>query len=53
VVEFAVAEPRAALAEGADPARARDRAQAALGEDPDGLRSEFVTPVGTYQELTG
>jgi len=53
VVEFALAVTRSEHAEGADPARARERAQAALGEDPYGLRSEFVTLVGTYQELTG
>ena len=53
VVVFALAVTRSEHAVGADPARARERAQAALGEDPYGLRSEFVTLVGTYQELTG
>ncbi|MBO3101918.1 vWA domain-containing protein [Cellulomonas fengjieae] len=53
VVEFGLAVTGSLHAEGADPGRARERAEAALGEDPYGLRSEFVTLVDTYQRLTG
>lgn len=51
VVEFALAVTGSQHAGDADPARARERAGAALGEDPYGLRSEFVTLVDAYLEL--
>lgn len=53
VVEFGLAASGSRHADDADPARARERAEAALGEDPYGLRSEFVGPVDTYLEITG
>ena len=53
VAEFGLAVTGSAHAEGADPARARERAQAATGEDRYGLRAEFVTLVDTYREITG
>ena len=52
VVEFALAVTGSPHAEDADPARARERAEAALGEDPYGLRSEFVTLIDTYERIT-
>lgn len=53
VVEFALAVTGSPHAEGADPTRARERAEAALGEDRYGLRSEFVGLIDTYQEIAG
>jgi len=53
VVEFGLAVTGSKNADGADPTRARERAQAALGEDPYGLRSEFVGLIDTYLEITG
>jgi len=53
VVEFALALTRSPHAEDADADRARERAQGALGEDPYGLRSEFVTLVDAYGRMTG
>lgn len=51
VVEFALAATGSQHAEDADPARARERAGAALGEDPYGLRSEFVGLIDRYLEI--
>jgi Ca-activated chloride channel family protein len=53
VVEFGLAVTRSPEATDADAARARERAQAAIGEDPYGLRSEFVSLVDTYREIAG
>jgi Ca-activated chloride channel family protein len=53
VVEFALTVSGSQHADDADPARARERAQAALGEDPYGLRSEFVGLIDTYLEIAG
>lgn len=53
VVEFGLAVTDSQYADDADPTRARERAQAALGDDPYGLRSEFVTLIDTYREITG
>ncbi|MET0788382.1 MAG: von Willebrand factor type A domain-containing protein [Cellulomonas sp.] len=53
VVEFALAVTDSQNAEDANPSRARERARAALGEDPYGLRSEFVGLIDTYQEIAG
>lgn len=53
VVEFALAVTGSPHAEDASPARARERAEAALGEDSYGLRSEFVGLIDTYQEIAG
>lgn len=53
VVEFALAATDSPHAEGADPARARGRAEAALGRDDYGLRAEFVDLVDTYLRITG
>ncbi|MDQ0375068.1 vWA domain-containing protein [Cellulomonas humilata] len=52
VVEFALAVTGSPHAEDANPARARERAEAALGDDRYGLRSEFVTLIDTYQRIT-
>ena len=52
VAEFALAVTGSQYAEDADPARARERAEAALGEDPYGLRSEFVSLIDAYQRIT-
>ncbi|WP_246117537.1 vWA domain-containing protein [Cellulomonas composti] len=51
VVEFALAVTESDNAEDASPRRARERAQAALGEDPYGLRSEFVGLIDEYREI--
>lgn len=51
VVEFALAATGSQHGEDADPVRARERAEAALGEDPYGLRSEFVGLVDRYLEI--
>lgn len=53
VVEFALAVTRSPHAEDASATRARERAEAALGEDSYGLRSEFVGLIDTYQEISG
>lgn len=53
VVEFALVAGGSQNAGGADPSRARERAQTALGEDPYGLRSEFVTLIDAYEEIAG
>ncbi|KRD43918.1 hypothetical protein ASE38_06940 [Cellulomonas sp. Root930] len=53
VVEFGLAVTGSRYADDANPTRARERAQAALGDDPYGLRSEFVTLIDTYREITG
>ncbi|QCB92709.1 vWA domain-containing protein [Cellulomonas shaoxiangyii] len=53
VAEFGLAVSGSEHAEGADPGRARERAESALGEDDYGLRSEFVDLVGTYLRITG
>lgn len=53
VVEFGLAVKGSRHAEDASPTRARERAAAALGEDPYGLRSEFVTLIDTYREIAG
>ncbi|WP_235523055.1 VWA domain-containing protein [Cellulomonas sp. Root485] len=52
VAEFALAVTGSQFAEDADPARARDRAESALGEDSYGLRSEFVSLIDAYQRIT-
>jgi Ca-activated chloride channel family protein len=51
VVEFALAQTRSPHAEGADVARARIRAEEALGDDRYGLRAEFVGLIDTYMEI--
>lgn len=51
VAEFGLAVTRSEHAADADPRRARSRAAAALGEDPYGLRAEFVDLVDRYQEV--
>ncbi|MGY4643974.1 vWA domain-containing protein [Cellulomonas sp. URHB0016] len=51
VAEFGLAATRSPDAEDADAGRARERARAALGVDPYGLRSEFVGLVDRYLEL--
>ncbi|KGM03285.1 VWA domain-containing protein, partial [Cellulomonas cellasea] len=53
VVEFALTATGSEHAEDADPTRARERAEAAVGEDPYGLRSEFVGLIDTYLEIAG
>lgn len=53
VVEFGLVASGSEHADGADTRRARDRAQDALGDDPYGLRDEFVGLVGEYEEITG
>jgi Ca-activated chloride channel family protein len=53
VVEFALTVTGSQNAGDADPTRARDRAQAALGEDPYGLRSEFIGLIDDYLEIAG
>ncbi|RMI12908.1 vWA domain-containing protein [Cellulomonas triticagri] len=53
VVEFGLVAGGSAYADGADTARARERAQTALGEDPYGLRTEFVGLVERYEEVAG
>lgn len=52
VAEFGLAVTGSPNAGDASPARARERAQAALGEDPYGLRSEFVGLIDAYERLT-
>jgi Ca-activated chloride channel homolog len=52
VAEFGLAVSGSQHAEDADAARARDRAETALGDDRYGLRSEFVTLVDAYLRLT-
>jgi len=44
---------RSQHAEGADPRRARERAESALGEDRYGLRAEFVSLVDAYERVAG
>lgn len=51
VVEFGLTVAGSEHAEDADARRARARAEAALGEDPYGLRSEFVGLIDTYLEI--
>lgn len=51
VVEFGLTVAGSEHAEDADARRARERAEAALGEDPYGLRSEFVGLIDTYLEI--
>lgn len=53
VAEFGLAVSRSEHAADANPTRARDRAREALGEDPYGLRSEFVGLVDDYVRMTG
>ncbi len=53
VAEFGLVASGSRNADGASPARARERAEAALGEDPYGLRSEFVTLIDAYEEIAG
>lgn len=53
VAEFGLVAAGSEHADGAEAARARDRAVTALGEDPYGLRTEFVGLVETYTELAG
>ncbi|WP_454049866.1 vWA domain-containing protein [Cellulomonas sp. Marseille-Q8402] len=53
VAEFGLVASGSEYADGADPARARDRARAALGEDPYGLRTEFVGLVEEYGRIAG
>jgi len=53
VAEFGLVASGSRNADGASPARARERAEAALGEDPYGLRSEFVSLVDAYEEIAG
>lgn len=53
VAEFGLVATGSEQADGADAARARDRAAEALGEDPYGLRSEFVGLVETYEDIAG
>ena len=52
VAEFGLVAAGSRHADGADPARARDRARTALGEDPYGLRAEFVGLVDQYLRVT-
>ncbi|MBO0899407.1 von Willebrand factor type A domain-containing protein [Cellulomonas sp. zg-ZUI222] len=53
VAEFGLAVTGSEHAEGADPRRARERAESALGEDRYGLRAEFVSLVDAYERLAG
>ncbi|MBT0994087.1 von Willebrand factor type A domain-containing protein [Cellulomonas sp. DKR-3] len=53
VVEFALVASGSQHAGDADTGRARERASSAVGEDPYGLRSEFVDLIGDYQRLVG
>jgi Ca-activated chloride channel family protein len=53
VVEFALAATGSTNAADASPTRARDRARTALGDDPYGLRSEFVSLIDDYERITG
>lgn len=53
VAEFGLVASGSAYADGADPGRARDRAAESLGEDPYGLRSEFVGLVERYEQVAG
>lgn len=53
VAEFGLAVSGSEHAADASPARARDRAREALGEDPYGLREEFVGLVDEYVRMTG
>ncbi|TKR23387.1 VWA domain-containing protein [Cellulomonas hominis] len=53
VAEFGLVATRSEYADGADASRARDRAEEALGEDPYGLRSEFVGLVEQYERIAG
>jgi len=53
VAEFGLVASGSRNADGTSPARARERAEAALGEDPYGLRSEFVSLVDAYEEIAG
>lgn len=53
VAEFGLVATGSEHADGADTARARDRAESALGEDPYGLREEFVGLVGMYEGVAG
>ncbi|VTR75424.1 hypothetical protein CHMI_00168 [Cellulomonas hominis] len=53
VVEFGLVATGSQYADGADTARARDRALEALGEDPYGLRTEFVGLVERYERIAG
>ncbi len=52
VVEFGLSVTGSRHAADADPSRARERADAASGEDDYGLRSEFVTLIDAYLRLT-
>ncbi|WP_239071184.1 vWA domain-containing protein [Cellulomonas chitinilytica] len=51
VAEFGLAVSGSQHAEDASPTRARDRAEAAVGEDPYGLRSEFVGLIDSYLRI--
>lgn len=53
VAEFGLVAAGSEYADGADLARARDRAEEALGADPYGLRGEFVGLVDRYQQIAG
>jgi Ca-activated chloride channel family protein len=51
VVEFGLVATGSQYADGADTGRARARAEDALGEDPYGLRTEFVGLVEAYDRI--
>jgi Ca-activated chloride channel family protein len=53
VAEFGLVAGGSEYADGADADRARERAEDALGEDPYGLRTEFVGLVERYGRIAG